>query len=213
MTTMPTDTTVTRWSVVIPVKRLPLAKSRLELPPAVRAEVALAMAVDTAAAAVHCAAVSEVLVVTDDEQVSAAVSDIGARVVGDLPNAGLNAALVHGASEATNVAVAMVSSDLPGLAATDFHALLRAASAHAASVVADLAGTGTTVLAIRSPSTVVPRFGTNSFAAHLDDGTIDLSAVAAPGLRRDVDTLADLREAMVLGVGAATARAVAGITV
>ena len=60
------------WSLVIPVKVLALAKSRLTgLPAADREKLALAMAADTLAAAAAAAPVAAVLVVTDDPAVRA----------------------------------------------------------------------------------------------------------------------------------------------
>ncbi len=87
------------WSLVIPVKVLAQAKSRLTgLPGQRRAELALAMAADTIAAAVQAADVGAVLVVTDDPEVSELAAGLGARVLPDLPGAGLNEALAHGAA-------------------------------------------------------------------------------------------------------------------
>ena len=53
-----------------------------------------------------------------------------------------------------------------------------------------------------------PEFGADSAARHRRSGAIELTG-AWPGLRCDVDTPADLVAARRLGVGAATARAIA----
>ena len=55
------------WAVVVPVKRLELAKTRLSVRPELRRELALAMATDTVAACRHTDGVVDVVVVTDDE--------------------------------------------------------------------------------------------------------------------------------------------------
>nr|WP_223201211.1 hypothetical protein [Micromonospora sp. M42] len=62
-----------RWTVVMPVKRLGAAKSRLRgaLPGVPHEELALALAADTLRAARACPAVAGVLVVTDDARVRA----------------------------------------------------------------------------------------------------------------------------------------------
>ncbi|MFB8419075.1 2-phospho-L-lactate guanylyltransferase, partial [Streptomyces albidoflavus] len=85
------------WSLVVPLKPLVLAKSRLApaLDGAARARLALAFAQDTVAAALACAAVRDVVVVTDDARAGAALAALGARVTEDTPAAGLNAALAH----------------------------------------------------------------------------------------------------------------------
>jgi 2-phospho-L-lactate guanylyltransferase len=197
------------WSLVIPVKRLEVAKSRIALPAADRGDLALAMAVDTVAAAMACALVARVVVVTDDARAVAALTGSGVRVVSDAPDAGLNPALRHGAAAAAGSRIVAVSADLPALTAADLAAVLVAAESHARGVVADESGSGTTVLTAASEAEFVPSFGAASFRAHLGNGAVDLTAHAAPSVRRDVDTLAGLREAVRLGVGEATERVVA----
>ncbi|MGW5885677.1 2-phospho-L-lactate guanylyltransferase, partial [Streptomyces koyangensis] len=66
---------------------------------AARPGLALAFALDTVAGALACAAVADVVVVTDDAEAGKELSRLGARIVADAPAAGLNAALVHGARE------------------------------------------------------------------------------------------------------------------
>ena len=95
------DLQVAPWILAIPVKRTAIAKSRLASAyPQHRPELARAFAVDTTAAALASPLVCAVLVVTDDPVVAADVSAVGARVVPDLPSAGLNEALLHGATVA-----------------------------------------------------------------------------------------------------------------
>src|SRR4051812_25485012 len=86
------------WGLVVPVKRLTVAKTRLQsYGDAVRQDLALAFAVDVVTAALACEVVDDVLVVTDDARAAAALRTAGARVVADAPDAGLNPALAHGA--------------------------------------------------------------------------------------------------------------------
>jgi 2-phospho-L-lactate guanylyltransferase len=199
------------WSLLVPVKRLDLAKTRLLLAPGDRADLAVAMASDMISAATACASVGEVVVITDDARAGAALAAIGARVVGDSPNAGMNPALTHGASVASWPAVAAIASDLPALRTAELEAILRRATHHPSSVVADAAGTGTTLLAARAGADLNPIFGVGSFAAHLATGAVDLSTHAGPSLRYDVDTIEALRHAVDMGVGPATSRAVAAL--
>jgi 2-phospho-L-lactate guanylyltransferase len=76
------------WAVVVPVKRLATAKTRLRggAPPGVpHARLVLAMAQDTVRAALACPVVAEVVVVTGDPAVAAALGELGARVVPEPP--------------------------------------------------------------------------------------------------------------------------------
>jgi 2-phospho-L-lactate/phosphoenolpyruvate guanylyltransferase len=199
-----------QWSVLVPVKRLEAAKTRIAVPAGIRADLALAMASDTVSAALASAAVAEVLVITNDSRARQALSALGARVVDDLPDQGLNPALVHGASLAAGQRVAALSSDLPGLRSADLTGVLRLAAGYALAVVADDSGVGTTLLAAGTRTSFWPLFGVESLAAHVGVGAVDLSPQAAASVRHDVDTLAALRTAVDLGVGAQTARLVAG---
>ncbi len=86
------------WSVLMPVKVLSQAKSRLAaLAGERRGELALALACDTVTAVLACAEVARVIVITDDQVAGTALAELGALVVPDEPGDGLNAALRHGA--------------------------------------------------------------------------------------------------------------------
>jgi 2-phospho-L-lactate/phosphoenolpyruvate guanylyltransferase len=199
-----------RWSVVVPVKRLPLAKSRLYAvgrPRPEHEELALCLAVDTVAAALAATAVARLYVVTDDPAARAATAATGARVLPDEPDAGLNPALAHGAAVARRRfprdGVALLSADLPALRPAELDAALAAAAGYGVAFVADASGTGTTLLATAPGRPVEPRYGRASAAAHRAAGAIELTG-GWPSLRTDVDTAADLRTAAELGLGPAT---------
>lgn len=197
-----------RWTAVVPVKRTERAKTRLHPDAHRRRQLAEAFALDTVAALTACAAVSRVLVVTDDEHVTAAVADReGVAVEPDLPRAGLNAALEHGAAFARRRSpgdgVVMVSSDLPALRPAELALVLDEASGAPAAFVCDTAGVGTTVLTCAPGQLIVPRFGERSRAAHRRVA-LEIARVDIPSVRRDVDTWVDLWDAQRLGVGPAT---------
>lgn len=215
------------WTVVVPVKRLAGAKSRLHAKPlgVPHADLVLAMARDTVAASSACPLVAEVLVVTDDPRAHRALAALGARVVPDRPDAGLNAAVTYGAGTAARPApeprpgrtaqqartarrpraVAAITADLPALRPHDLAAALRAAAAvPSRGFVTDAAGSGTTLLAAPPEVPIDPRFGARSAYAHEASGARRLDG-DWPSLRRDVDTLADLVDAARLGLGPHTA--------
>ncbi|RBY87284.1 2-phospho-L-lactate guanylyltransferase [Blastococcus sp. TBT05-19] len=194
------------WSVVVPAKRLAVAKTRLQpltgLPGGDHAALVLALLADTVSAALACARVGSVVVVTDEPRAADLVRGLGARTVPDVPDRGLNPALEHGAAQAGGDAVAALSSDLPALRPAELDAALAAAAGAVRGFVADAQGTGTTLLtAVGAP--LRPRFGRNSAVAHRDDGAVPLTG-DWPGLLRDVDTPDDLRAAVALGAGPRT---------
>jgi 2-phospho-L-lactate guanylyltransferase len=198
---------VPRWSIVVPAKRLALAKTRLRpltdgTPGVEHSDLVLALLADTVATAIACPEVSDVVVVTDDPAAAGVVRDLGARTVADEPDRGLNPALEHGARNTTGPAVAALASDLPALRPAELAAALRAAETAPRCFVADAEGTGTTLLtAVGAP--LGPRFGAGSARRHAASGAVALTG-SWPGLIRDVDTAADLRVALVLGTGPRT---------
>jgi 2-phospho-L-lactate guanylyltransferase len=200
---------VTAWRLVVPVKRLSLAKTRLALSDDLqRARLALAFALDTVAAALRCELVDGVLVVTDDPVAAARLRNAGADVVSDEPDAGQNPAIAHGASrvraDSRDHAVAALSADLPALRAGELRQALEAAAQAARAFVPDASDEGTTLLTAGPGTQLVPEFGHGSSARHRRAGALDIVSVAGsalPSLRRDVDTMVDLRQAVDLGLG------------
>jgi 2-phospho-L-lactate guanylyltransferase len=212
-----TEPDVEGWVVVVPVKSLALAKSRLAGAAGVRRpELALAMAADTVAAARAASGVAVVIVVTNDRRVAAAVAHLGAVVAADEPGGGLNAAFLHGVERARRdhpgLGVALLAGDLPALRPADLAATLAlAGGAPRGVVVADADGTGTTLLASRTPASLRPSFGPDSFARHRALGAVAIELDGIATLRADVDGPASLEAAIRLGVGPATQRVLGSV--
>jgi 2-phospho-L-lactate guanylyltransferase len=203
------------WVAVVPVKRLPLAKTRLRgaLPGVPHERLVVAMALDTVAAVLACARVHRVLVVTDDPLAGPALTELGAQRVGHEPAGGLNPALAYGASRAgARARVVALTADLPALRPAELDAALDAAARLAGtgplrSYVPDATGRGTALLAALGGTALAPRFGPGSAAAHAASGAVRLDG-DWPSLRRDVDTPEDLAAAIALGLGRYTAELV-----
>jgi 2-phospho-L-lactate guanylyltransferase len=203
---------VRRWSVVVPAKRLAVAKTRLRpltagLARTTHDELVLALLADTVAAAAACPVVGAVVVVTDDPAAMDVARSLGVPTVADEPDGGLNPALEHGARQAGELtgstAVAALSSDLPALRPDELRRALEAAGGTAPRCfVPDAHGTGTTLLTAYGTE-LGPRFGPGSAGAHRASGARALTGAWA-GLVQDVDTEADLRAAEALGVGPRT---------
>jgi 2-phospho-L-lactate/phosphoenolpyruvate guanylyltransferase len=188
-----------RWTIIVPIKPLPAAKTRLRgaVPDLAHPDLVLAMAQDTVAAALACRLVSGVLVVCDDERVAAAMAALGARCVPDVPSLGLNAAIRYG-QRCSSGEVAALTADLPALRPEE---LEEALAEGGRSFVPDAEGTGT-VLLIGRP--LDPHFGAGSAEAHERSGARRLDK-SWPGLRRDIDTPADLARGRDIGLGRHTA--------
>jgi 2-phospho-L-lactate/phosphoenolpyruvate guanylyltransferase len=199
------------WSLVVPLKPLARAKSRLgrAVGGDLRPRLALAFAQDTVSAALSCRAVGNVVVVTDDPVAGAALAALGARTVADAPAAGLNAALEHGARWVrawdASAAVAVLNADLPALRPEELARVLNFSAEFPRAFVSDTQRIGTTFLSAAPGVELRPAFGGASRARHLASGAVEIALPGLDSVRRDVDTGDDLAAALALGVGRFTA--------
>lgn len=189
--------------LIVPVKRLDAAKSRLRHAFPNPVELVLAFLLDTVIAARDTPGVRRVLVICEDERVPPAVRAVGVEALDKRGLPGLNPALEYGASvlRAGNRhgVIGALQADLPALRPDDLAAALAEADGSRA-FCADRAGTGTTLLLSAPGRPLEPHFGTGSAAAHTASGARPVAA-AVPTLRCDVDTTEDLAAACALGTG------------
>ncbi|GHH95538.1 2-phospho-L-lactate guanylyltransferase [Streptomyces capillispiralis] len=200
-----------QWTLVVPLKPLAQAKSRLSdtADDGLRPGLALAFAQDTVAAALECPAVRDVVVVTNDGLASRELAALGAAIVPDEPRDGLNAAYAHAAAVVNAsrraACVAALNADLPALRPPELARVLDTAAAFPRAFLADAARTGTTLLTAARGRELRPLFGPDSRIRHRTSGAVELSLDAVDSVRQDVDTGDDLRAALALGVGPHTA--------
>ncbi|GAA2914255.1 MULTISPECIES: 2-phospho-L-lactate guanylyltransferase [Streptomyces] len=208
-----------QWTLVVPLKPLAQAKSRLAdtADDGLRPGLALAFAQDTVAAALACPAVRDVAVVTNDARAGRELAVLGAAIIPDEPGSGLNAALAHGAgiirSTRPGSPVVALNADLPALRPPELTRVLDAATEFPRAFLPDAAAIGTTLLAATPGRELLPIFGTDSRARHRASGAVELSLSDVDSVRQDVDTGDDLRNALALGVGPHTAAAAARLLI
>lgn len=198
-----------QFVVLVPVKELSRAKSRLGFDGEERARFATAFALDTITAAGEAAAVARVFVVTADPELAERVSELGIETLPE--GAGLNDSLRLAASTVRErfpdaVPVALCS-DLPCLCARDLDEALGRVTDEQAWFVVDKDGVGTTMYAAAYDA-FEPHFGRQSRLAHLEANAREI-----PGdlecLRLDVDNELDLVSATGLGIGTHSGAALA----
>ncbi|MEP7161265.1 MAG: 2-phospho-L-lactate guanylyltransferase [Dermatophilaceae bacterium] len=217
-----------RIPVIVPARGA-AGKTRLAVPPGVdHAELARALALDTIEAARRARLVAHIVVVTPDATLADALPT-SVRVVSEPGNAdpapsgwgtGATAPVADGLLAAVRAGLAacppqapaaVLLGDLPALRRGELDAALDAArvviegSGPAMAFVSDAAGTGTVLLVGALAAELWPRFGARSATAHARSA--ERLRGAWPGLRRDVDDAQDLVEAVRLGVGEHTLRA------
>ncbi|MGV1035788.1 MAG: 2-phospho-L-lactate guanylyltransferase [Candidatus Nanopelagicales bacterium] len=201
------------WTVVVPVKELARAKTRLGLSDdGQRARLAQAFASDVLHACLAAPGVTRVVVVSGDITVLATATAAGAQAIadreGDRANhagSSLNAALsraqdwVRKRDAAARIAV--IAGDLPCATPQAIGQLLATAVGYPRCFVADHSGTGTTILTANATQELQPMFGDSSATIHRESGARDLSVGTPKQLRLDVDTADDLERAAELGLG------------
>jgi 2-phospho-L-lactate guanylyltransferase len=189
--------------ILVPVKRLDLAKSRIALPPEHRRRVARVLALHTLRTAAEAMGGDSLTVVTADNEVGHLATALGAHVVGETIY-NLNSALEQGLDELALAwparRVAVLVSDLPHVTGRDIQWLARESCAPGGSGhVADMTGTGTTALLFSAGQRPPMMFGPDSAERFRSAGCAPLRT-APIGLRSDLDTLDDLHR---LGIPAA----------
>jgi 2-phospho-L-lactate guanylyltransferase len=191
------------WNVVIPLKKLAEAKTRLHLG-AARPILAWAMARDTIDAIRACAAAGRILVVTSDTHIRQSLVTPGVTVLPD-PGGGLNDAVRVGITTSRRLShqhgIAVVTGDLPSACPAEWDTAFRLADQHKASFIPDTTRTGTTAFFKQADSPCLPHFGKQSRRAHLALGAAELTHPTFLAIHRDVDTLNDLHQALSLGAG------------
>lgn len=200
-----------RFAAIVPIRSWTAGKSRLGLNDAERASLARAFALDVIDVLTGSPVIDLVVVVTSDDDVRADVGDV--EVMPD-PGRGLNDAVSQGCSHALargGSSVLIVPSDLPCLTTAALSDAVRISAGQVHVYCPDAEGDGTTIVVSRDPAGLVTSYGAGSAAAHRTAGLVPL--LEAPSeARRDVDTLAHLREAESLGVGRRTAAAIAALS-
>jgi 2-phospho-L-lactate guanylyltransferase len=176
------------WTILVPLKPLAAAKSRLRgaVPRPHHEGLVLALARATVTAVAASPLVGRAIVITNNRVP-------GFETLPD-PFDDLNLALAHAAGSVTGPVAAM-PADLPALRPQELTAALDRVTSRC--FVPDAEGTGTVLLATPEGE-LRPQFGPGSALAHERSGARRLTG-PWPTLRRDVDTAADLREAMRLG--------------
>ncbi|MBT0565431.1 2-phospho-L-lactate guanylyltransferase [Williamsia sp. CHRR-6] len=140
------------------------------------------------------------------------------QVSGSNHESGLNRAYRIGSiaalTQTPDAQLVLLQADLPSLRPDHLRAAVSAATGHRRALIPDRSATGTAALLLWDTSELTTHFGPDSARLHLEQGAVDLIADGRqwPDLRADVDTIDDLRAAIVLGVGPRTAAVVDGIT-
>jgi len=182
-----------RGVLLVPQKDLDQAKSRMQLSPPRRRDLAVSMLrrTLTAAAGVRFTAV---VVVLDNPADAREIHD--RDVTPFTPEvAGLNESLVVAEEFARvrwgAVRLAVMPADLPLATAPLLDTALRLAARHERAFLPDISARGTTLLFAGKDAALKPAYGPHSAHAHEGNGARRLRAPGLDHLRHDVDDMAD----------------------
>lgn len=189
------------WAVV-PVKRRADAKRRLMplLASHERAAFAHAMLEDVLSAVTLCPSLAGIIVITGEQSAAALAQAAGLRVMEDLENSGMTAALTKAArqlAEEGRDGMLVVPADVPLVTAADIETLaLTHQAAPSVTLVPACNDGGTNALCCSPPGVMRLYFGEdNSFRQHQDEA--QASGIAPQILRlerigQDIDRPADI---------------------
>jgi len=156
-------------------------------------------------------------VITNDTRAGQVLADLGAVVIADEPDAGINPALTHGfafvQSRWPGSGTAAISADLACLQVDDLrHACATADAFSVPCFVSDSAGTGSTAFFSPAGTAFEPAFGHRSRAQHRASGIREITGPRLTTLHRDIDTAADLWDAQRIGLGQHSLAAISSST-
>jgi len=196
--------------VIVPVKRLDMAKSRLStiLTPNERRELALAMLTDVIQASIEAKSVDKVIVVSSDNLALRYVEGLGAHAMLDM--GGLNAAVKramewcakHGAT-----ATLTIPLDLPLLKPMDIDGIVNLLGERRGVVLCPSTDGGTNALLCSPPNIIEPHFGPKSFHKHMLEASkrgVPCLIYNSPRVSLDIDTPMDFKRLVIGKVGAHT---------
>jgi 2-phospho-L-lactate guanylyltransferase len=191
------------WAVV-PVKPFGVAKERLAtvLDAGARATLARGMFRDVMAMLAELDELAGIVVVTSDAVAAEIAAGHRAHVVPDRENAGVNCALAQAIPVLKELgcdAMLALPADIPYATAAELRSAIAALRDHAIVLVPATGDGGTNLLAARPPDAIALCFGQNSFARHVAAAraaSLEAAILDLPGVGRDIDGPADLRDGM-----------------
>jgi len=195
-----------RVHVIIPFKGLSESKSRLAsgIPDEIRKRLVKAMLSDVISAVVSSRKVSHIIVVTSDETIKSIIPKNATLLLEDKPG-GINQAI----NEATEHSIRMnaeatliVPADVPLITPQDIDAIISAGESKPAVIISPSSTGGTNLLYRAPPKVIKPRFGRNSFQAHLKESRrmkVEPKIYRSSTVSLDVDEIDDAKRVLQYG--------------
>ncbi len=197
-----------KTSAVIPIKQLENAKQRLSdyLSDVERRQLFTAMVEDVLTAVEACTLIDQIVVVTDDQEVSELAMAYGALIWPEPEQPGLIEAVTaaaHRLAETGMDCMVFLPGDVPLVSVDELEVVLTGfghADGPEMLIVpaADLGGSN--CVAVSPPDCMSFGFGVDSFRRHLGiarERGLDPQVAKLPGIGLDIDTVQDLKDLLV----------------
>ncbi|MCP8311699.1 MAG: 2-phospho-L-lactate guanylyltransferase [Candidatus Methylarchaceae archaeon HK02M1] len=197
----------------MPVKGLKDAKRRLEglLRPEEKYQLCFVMLRDVLKAVRTSRYVGQVAVISCDQKVLELASKIGAIGFDEGVSRGLNSAIEHMANFCIDrgaESILVLPIDVPLVKTADIDGIIRKSRLPKSIVIVpSMDEKGTNALLMRPPTAIKPRFGLDSFRAHISEAKLNkipLKISKLPRIALDIDMPKDLALFLKMGKGTET---------
>ncbi len=190
-----------RIHVVIPFKGLKESKSRLadQISNTQRKQLVLAMLSDVISAVSSSKKVSNLVVITSDKLIEEIIPKNAILLLEEKPR-GINQAIVEATEyslEMNAEATLVIPADLPLITPRDIEEIISMAKSERTVILSPSLNGGTNILYRCPPNVIEPKFGKNSFQAHVEETrkkNIEPKIYRSPRVILDLDKVEDIKK-------------------
>ncbi|MEM2146203.1 MAG: 2-phospho-L-lactate guanylyltransferase [Candidatus Jordarchaeaceae archaeon] len=202
-----------RVHVIIPFKGIAESKSRLanEISEELRKRLVTAMLTDVISAVTSSKKVNHLIIVTSDRNIENLVPKNATLLLENKPR-GINQAIIEATEYSINMraeATLVIPADLPLIKPLDINTIILEGRKKPSVILSSSITEGTNILYRCPPKVIEPKFGKNSFQAHLDESrkmNIEPKIYSSPRVSLDLDEIEDLKKFIQYGNNTETFR-------
>ncbi len=190
-----------RVHVIIPFKGVMESKSRLVsgISDDMRKRLVIAMLSDVISAVTFSKKVSHLIVITSDKKIENVMPKNATLLLEDKPR-GINQAIIEATEYSINMnaeATLVIPADLPLITPQDINTIISKGKSKPAVILSPSLTGGTNILYRTPPQIIEPKFGRNSFHAHLNESkkmNIEPKIYSSPRVSLDLDEIEDVKK-------------------
>jgi 2-phospho-L-lactate guanylyltransferase len=188
--------------VIIPFKGLAESKSRLakEISDDLRKHLVTAMLSDVVSAVSSSKRVNHLIIITSDKEIESIIPKKATLLLEDKPrgiNQAINEATEYSTTKMHAEAALVIPADLPLIKPQDIDTVILRGKQKPAVILSPSLNGGTNILYRNPPQIIEPKFGKNSFQAHLEESrkrNIEPKIYNSPRVSLDLDEIEDIKK-------------------